>query len=1116
MPMLFFGDDITVRSEVEFLRKLVQHLEPYGDDAIVFANFSASSGTRSRQIDFLLVIPGDCVWQIELKGFAEPVRGGEHGQWELKQGEVWKTIPTLTNPWKQALECKYAIVDDMGRFAKERANIPTRHGKWENTLESCACFYPELHSDSEVPGRDPRDFKAFVFGFQEFLQAFSARKRDPGWTREHWLEFAKWKGLKRQDDRDPLGSSEVSRLLDEYITSFKEVYGLGLQPLTPVTLKNEGKECLSDSCWELARSSEYTYFIGPSGCGKTHHLIHIALRSLSERCIPIFLNARDYDGNLSQLLGRGISKLVTRTSEKVTDAASKTQLPLVLIVDGLNECPRSSSGSSTSLLQELESFRQKHQSAHILVSSQSAVASPRQSICNVVTFVPLDQGQKQAMLATYATDELTSNQSAMAMSFSSAHDLTKAARAIQKLGDSPTRTSLYEILVKETCKTPSQYQFVRRCFVALAGEMRSRYRHTLECVTTFQIVETATNVSGATREDFDAVFQTGLLIESGNRYVFAHELIQKYFEALWLVRTRSDHEQLIAALGEARNLDICDFVVEIQDNTEDVLACLAAIAETKLESAVDIVVRCVEGEMGLLKQTIIEKEVIRVFVLAQRELAQFEIENHKATIFKPRKFTNLLQRTLRDRFIIAAIPRVIRAGRFIEELIHLAGVAVLAYSSAAENKTGAVLPEKLWEIDTQPSRFDHRRDQTLIAHDILRGALSTHQGSLTEAGKTWVNERIRLPQDLSDNEQWLCWSMISEFGLNEGSISFESFIPSFLEDTLRSNSKALRRWALRCAGGLPSQLSDTVRAGVRKVLQVSRAPELAEGGKDTRIKEFYGIPSPSDRSPEQAVDELMGYWREDLSDIEKDKLIIFISLYSEGWDGIWLGQIINHFPESDRLGILKFVSKYSGHNALGIVMYLLKGHLDDPEVQQIFIEFACSPPIFYADDAHNFKTAWTACANFLQRPPKRRSNASGDEIAWHLFGELIFWSLKEGDFIEEYGKIWRELRERFGFEAIDPFWCLSMEGPMINWPIGKSRNDVRLLLEFGLKHADRLSSALGYDLPDDRRGELIKFMICKLGEVGNAHSIEVLRPYLEHSSWAEMVRKSLRAISSEA
>src|SRR4051794_23262466 len=105
---LFIGSPLELESEMLFLDHLLSELDRWGEPVVVCANFLTQR--NPHQIDFF-VISARCACHIELKNLTAPVVGKVNGAWSLCLPGGRRKALEGKNPYRQALDAKYAISD---------------------------------------------------------------------------------------------------------------------------------------------------------------------------------------------------------------------------------------------------------------------------------------------------------------------------------------------------------------------------------------------------------------------------------------------------------------------------------------------------------------------------------------------------------------------------------------------------------------------------------------------------------------------------------------------------------------------------------------------------------------------------------------------------------------------------------------------------------------------------------------------------------------------------------------------------------------------------------------------------------------------------------------------
>src|SRR5262249_12833587 len=142
-----------------------------------------------------------CVCHVELKTLTAPVVGQVNGQWGLYLPGGQRRALEGKNPYRQALDTKYALSDAIRDFAARTPGVPRPPDGQPifQTFETVVCVPPRLLPGSQVPS----DHRVRVAGTDDLLTFLRTRERAPGWSCEHWVDFILHLGLERRQSDDP-------------------------------------------------------------------------------------------------------------------------------------------------------------------------------------------------------------------------------------------------------------------------------------------------------------------------------------------------------------------------------------------------------------------------------------------------------------------------------------------------------------------------------------------------------------------------------------------------------------------------------------------------------------------------------------------------------------------------------------------------------------------------------------------------------------------------------------------------------------------------------------------------------------------------------------------------
>ena len=345
---ILIGAPIEHESERSTLRKIEQLLAADGRRAIVFANFEI----HGRQID-LLVALDDVVLVIETKGFTRPVRGGENGNWQvhLSSGQ-WKDF---RNPYRQTLNAALAVKNAAGALGCTDAPY----------VNAVLAFSPGIPPGS---GAFPGNGKVSVIG-EDDLGKELAKRTQGSWSVERWREFADALGLKWASSVCAACDARLSEAEDrlrQYGTVFRQTYNEGAA-LVPFTCESSGAAVSSsDVVRAVAEGRAGKLFHGPSGCGKTMLAASSGVAFSERGGVSICVQGKDFSGSARDLLKREATLLGMPSAKQLLEDAQRLNRPILLIVDGYNECREDRRGLLTRIVAAL-AYRYE---AEILVTSQ--------------------------------------------------------------------------------------------------------------------------------------------------------------------------------------------------------------------------------------------------------------------------------------------------------------------------------------------------------------------------------------------------------------------------------------------------------------------------------------------------------------------------------------------------------------------------------------------------------------------------------------------------------------------------------------------------------------------------------------------------------------------------
>jgi hypothetical protein len=1102
---LFVGAPIEYESERRFLRRLRADLESRGEDAIIFANMLLPKRNPLRQVDFLLILR-HCVCHIEHKNLTSPVVGAFNGYWSILQPDG-SPKSLEANPYRQALDCKYSISDEMLDFAAGRKGLPKLASgeKYFSQIESVVCISPSL-----LPGsKTPDDRKVHVKGYPEFLQFVTSVRRSPGWTRDDWIAFAVELGLVHQAD---CGAESICRLMDSqaivdgYCRRFQEFYRNGLPPLVSSRVEHGGETKRSEAILGFLELGQHGQLIGGSGMGKSHHALHMALAALDAGRIAIVARARDYSGRLSSLLDRSIAHLCAQSAMRFVEHAKKLERPLVLVLDGFNECPAQ---LKQELLKNLQAFYLRF-AIPVFVTSQEEIALPKELTGAVLRLCDLDDDERLAILRSHAGGTLPSNARDLCRPFRSAYELSLAASCLGEISGPPNRTALFETYFRRSCANVVTAAILRKVLVALADDMRRGLTSALSVSETWRIAERVLDEEMAPASMLKDVVGSPLLSIRHDRCAFRHELHQRFFESLSLARASRDTNHLIEELRKPNHHDLIEFLLGTQTDEATIRKLLEVSVPTK--AATHLFTDCLDGHFGTLHQNVVSQELSRVLNLAERDLEQARINIEEDPQGRePFKIdiTNTRRWSAYDLRLVDQLAAILRDGMFFEQTMNLI--------RDTENRCIELLSELLGK-DLSEKRSTR---SILFWHVFIGGPnsgrlpgaaiVAGYQGHFRETTRpetqAHVIELLRRPEDLSNAEIYLYFSL-----LGWEAESFQDIIPSLLEHCWRTGVYHLILVALERVRGWARSVSDPVSERIKGLLSGFHSSNIFLSTTIIEAMCAYGmVESPVDNAEAcREIAEILS--SPDSAEANEAAYGVISKIFEDVFEGVYYDAIEQLSPdERSRLYTMAALGAPRGAFDVGWILARLIETGSEGSLPA-FLRFTTGlddDSMFPQEVAAQFVLAHVGCAKYLQMPVRLADVTTDDRRAWQYYGEILFWLHKPGltpaEVKHRCDPLWDSLESQVPFEAIDPL-CrfahamltdVTREHHPVQRLFAGSRERIRRILAYGLKNRERLSGIDKRVPPEAACRERTTFIIHTLGQIGAESDIKLLQALVD-------------------
>lgn len=541
---IFIGACINVESERSTLTHVIDILTKANIDAVVFANLHIGKS----QIDFVVATPS-FVWVIEAKGHLRPLRGGANGRWQkLLPNGTWGDTD---NSYEQALGGVYSVRDAMTKFKKPQPPHP----------DGVLLFVPRIPAGSDI---DARGFKVALLPLEQ-LQIGVGTRAKPTWTLDDWRNFAKHLRLLPVASIKEAFSPELMQaeaLINSYGDSFRLTYGYATSGLVDVECEaKEIRTTTSELIERICSSSSDFLLLGNSGCGKSLIGFSIGTSFAQNGGVPLLLSAKNFFGNLDDVLEHEAFLSGAPDAMALLKAARLANRPLLLIVDGYNEC----STTHRPVLTRSVAALARRYNARVVVTSQ--ILMERQELLSgieTITILPPTYDQRIAIAEGCSAKPLSPQIKSLLSTLSNGLESKLAGEIVSSQDVSSFgKHELFDAFVRRRCES-SPTKCIR-FLAALAGHLSDNLVFSISPVELDRLIE---------KEQLDEpslqlLFAANILQKSARRISFSHEMFLHAFVAESIVRRHGQNPvSLSEVIQDPKHADRRDFIVSaVQEYT---------------------------------------------------------------------------------------------------------------------------------------------------------------------------------------------------------------------------------------------------------------------------------------------------------------------------------------------------------------------------------------------------------------------------------------------------------------------------------------------------------------------------------------------------------------------
>jgi len=451
---------------------------------------------------------------------------------------------------------------------------------------------------------------------------------------------------------------ESKSRLRQYRERFCRTYRGG-NAVVPFSCTMDGKTISSDEVTQLICERGGGLILkGPSGCGKSMLAEASSVAYSETGGIAIIVEGIDFSGNIRDVINNETSRLGAQPGMQLLKDAQRLKRPVLLIVDGYNECAENLRGQFTRGVAALAD----RYGIGLLVTSQ--VQPDRPQLLELVDVnVPPPTKEIKIAIADGASDGKVGLESVKELLDAVSTGLE--AKLVGEVGASVTqgssRFALFDAFARHRLGKAASGGI--RVLSDIAARLSTRFAFSLSIRDFDRLMDE----SGVSSELRGLIIDKGLLATKGDRVSFPHEMFLDAFAAEAVVRQAGDDPNLILeALNSPLHAARKNLVIgAIEDDImlDNLLPRLED--DTSIRA-------CLDGECGRHAQAWAEAYCGKLWSPLREEAASvcFEVgSNHLGDVGFAR--ASLTEWTRCDRAFIVLLPELMGKGQYLEEAMDI-------------------------------------------------------------------------------------------------------------------------------------------------------------------------------------------------------------------------------------------------------------------------------------------------------------------------------------------------------------------------------------------------------------------------------------------------------------
>ncbi|MGD9486088.1 hypothetical protein WDH52_23060 [Streptomyces sp. TRM70308] len=917
-------------------------------------------------------------------------------------------------------------------------------------------------------------------------------------------------------DREMADISDASRgqALEDYLAHFGLYLSEGLHGLVGLTLEGpDGAEgVLSTELAAWLRPGRHVQVVGSSGTGKSHTLAHAAAGLAQDGWLPILLRAGVYEGRLEDSLDESVAPFTSQSADWLVRAARLEGLPVVLLVDAINECP---SQLRDRLMLQLSSWCRRAEATLVSTSHEFVNVPAVIGGAQLRTVDPTSQ-QRAALLRCYGVgpqqEEVIEEE---CKAFGTAFELSMAAQLTRRLPTGAGRAALLDAYLGEQLQRASQPTALRQVLHRWAMLMDERLTGWLPLAEAQRSAAQVLVALGGAVGVVDEALRSPVVQVRHRRVEFRHEWYAQLLAAEALMWSRASAMELAGELRRPHRRELAVWAVALLSTPDEVRSLLQRLPDTT------VLIEALCGRLGPVADGVALAEAQRCLEEAVEAMAASSVEcsSEFEYAIEPRRCWSEYEQAM-----FTALGTTARDGRLLEPLARL----MRENDQAFRRGTG-------WS----PTRS---RVAGLIA-EALNGPIASTGG--TQLPAAVITHALRLawprrghnrhqPAGAADLQRWAASLEADDIGLamllclllrwtDDSEVA--ALAPALFSHAWATKASQLRFASLDLLTSIRTTVDEVTETRVIELLNDVHTDNVWVSTMLVDALHIYGqLTSPY--AVDDITEEISSLLASPMQhDAHSRAQRIVESQFEEVISAPFVKAIDALEPTARRALLILAVREGDASLFTDVVLKELI-RAKDPAALSAFRYWASHMNAldpFRQNAISCHLLGIEGCAAYMEIPPPMLGSHEGaDAEAWRCYGQILFWlhrpNLDSDDRYARCMPLWEQLTTSLLDAAVDPlqqFQSVAMFAQDIRTSalgliVDSFPGHIRTVLHHGLSAPEHLTSLFPHPQPDDRTATVLRL----LARAGDHSSLQLLALYRDHPGLGGTATDTIRRLNN--